>query len=87
MMILHILSVASWQTPSQAETDLAVRRDSLKPEVTMRAIMAAVNCPIPCMAKTDPIIAPRHFVVANLEGEFRKRAGQRRYWNLLRCDD
>ena len=52
----------------------------------MRAIIAAVNCPIPCMAKTEPIIAPRHFVVANLD-EFRRRPGLRRYYDLLRCDD
>ena len=25
----------------------------------------APNCPRPCMAKTEPIMAPRHFVVAN----------------------
>lgn len=29
--------------------------------------MAAVNWPMPCMAKTDPIMAPLHFVVANLD--------------------
>ena len=39
------------------------------------------------MAKTDPIIAPRHLVVANLDGEFRKRPGLRRYGDLLGCDD
>lgn len=65
MMILHILSTASWQTPVQVEGLVAVRRDSLNPTVTIKAMMAAVNCPIPCIAKTAFIIAPLHLVVAN----------------------
>ena len=64
-MTLHILSTASWQTPVQVDALDPVLKDSLKPEVTINAIMAAVNWPIPCMAKTAFIIAPLHFVVAN----------------------
>lgn len=66
-MILHILSTASWQTPVQVPADDPVFKDSLKPAVTIRAIMAAVNCPIPCIAKTAFIMAPLHLVVANSE--------------------
>src|SRR5947209_3822199 len=66
MMTRHILSTARPQTPPQAATFFAVKRDSLKPAVTTKATMAAANCPMPCMANTEPIIAPRHFVVANL---------------------
>jgi hypothetical protein len=61
----HILSTASWQSPKQVAGLLPRRRDSLKPAVTIRAIMAATNWPIPCIAKTAFIIAPLHFVVAN----------------------
>jgi hypothetical protein len=61
----HILSTASWQSPKQVAGLLPRRRDSLKPAVTIKAIMAATNWPMPCIAKTAFIIAPLHFVVAN----------------------
>lgn len=67
MITRHILSTASWQTPVQVEAFDPVRRDSLKPEVTIKAMMAAANWPIPCMANTAFIIAPLHLVVANSE--------------------
>jgi hypothetical protein len=50
----------------QVAADFADDRDSLKPAVTMSVTRPAVNWPKPCMAKTEPIMAPRHLVVANL---------------------
>ena len=64
-MTRHILSTASWHSPRQVEAFAPSRSDSLKPEVTIKAMMAAVNWPIPCIANTAFIIAPLHFVVAN----------------------
>src|SRR5437773_11506221 len=66
MTTRHILSTARPHTPEQVATVDAVFSDSLKPEAVIKAIAAAPNCPIPCIANTAPIIAPRHFVVANL---------------------
>lgn len=71
IMIRQILSTAIRQTPSQAACELvalrALRRDSLKPAMAMRATIPAPNWPRPCMAKTAPIMAPLHLVVANSE--------------------
>lgn len=39
----YILSEAIWQTPVQAAAVLAVLRDSLKPAVTIKATIEAVN--------------------------------------------
>ena len=44
---------------------LAVKRDPVKPAVMTIITTAAHNWPRPCIAKTDPIMAPLHFVVAN----------------------
>jgi hypothetical protein len=67
MITRHILSTAIWHTPVQVDGLLAVIRDFSNPAVTINAIMAAVNCPKPCMAKTAFIMAPLHFVLANSE--------------------
>ena len=88
IMTRHILSTASPQTPPQFATLVEVIRDCLKPETTIKATIPAANWPIPCMAKTEPIIAPRHLVVANLsrsEGPGEETGGTAH--NLLGCDD
>ena len=61
-MTLHILSTALWQMPVQWAVSAALESESLKPAVTMTAMMPAPNWPIPCMANTEPY----QFVVSKL---------------------
>jgi hypothetical protein len=58
-------SVASRQAPSQFSYLAAVDSEPLKPAVRISITKAPPSWPKPCMAKTAPIMAPRHLVVAN----------------------
>ena len=67
MRTRHDLSTARAQSPVQTAIVLACEREPLNPTMVTSATKAPPNCPKPCIAKTAPIMAPLHFVVANSE--------------------
>src|SRR5579862_1774227 len=87
VIIRHILSAARAQSPSHLSAVPKGWREPLKVSVTVRATRAAANCPKPCMANTEPIMAPRHLVVANLTAIRRVLSIEGRIHHSLRSND